>query len=336
MKRTESMKRTKKNGAIYIFILTAFFLLFSSLFSNAVIVFAGPDGSGNNFFYKGAMAFGYLPPGKLITEQAFDYQSFNSKFDCNGSAEHLKYNVVKYIYAPQLIGTFRFLGADNFYELVIPFGKVLMSSEFNHSRGGLDDPMLYYGIYAYHYDGNKFTVNVLPQLSITFPYGNWNSSSLVNIGGDEWQFQPALTGIFGVKAADGQKVILNYALGYSINKGHQDIDDSEVDDDGSSFTEPGNNIFTDVFLNYIILNKFDIYDEISYVRQNNNYGYYTDDSGNITFGYVNNGYEDFIEGLGLTYHYDKSLGFDLRALKDISGLNAPDGGYGELDAVYDF
>jgi hypothetical protein len=310
-------------------------LLFS-LFLNPACVFAGPDGSGNNFFYKGPMAFGYMPAGKFLTEQALDYQSFNSKFNGGGSVEHLGYNVVKYVYAPQFIGTFKFLGLDNYCEVIIPFGKVLMSTQFNHSRGGLDDPELYYGIYAYHYNGSRFIINVMPQLSVTFPYGNWNNSSLVNIGGDEWQFQPAATGILGIKAGAGQKVVLNYAVGYSINKGHPTVDESAINDEGFSYTDPGNNIFADVFLNYIILNKFDIYDETSYVKQYDNYGFFIDGSGGISFGYINNGYRDLTEGLGLTYHYDKSLSFDVRALKDMSGENAPDGEYGEFDAVYDF
>ena len=301
-----------------------------------MIVFAGPDGSGNNFFYKGPMAFAYLKPGKFITEQAFDYQSFNSKFNDNGSVTHLSYDVAKYVYAPQFIGTFKLLGLDNYIEAIVPFGKAVMSTKFNHSRGGLDDPELYYGIYVYHYDGSGLTANFLPQLSITFPYGNWNNSSLVNIGGDEWQFQPALTGIFGIRVAAGQKIILNYALGYSINKGHPNVNYSAIGDEGFSYTNPGNNFFTDAFLNYVILNKFDIYDEISYSKQSDNYGYYIDASGNAVFGYLNGGYQDFIEGLGLTYHYDKSLSFDARALRDIKGENAPEGEYGEFDAVYDF
>ena len=334
--KTDNLYKTKSDGISRALLSFYAVLFIFSFFLNPVSTFAGPDGSGNNFFYKGPMAFAYLIPGKFITEQALDYQSFNSKFNDNGSVGHLSYNVAKYVYAPQFIGTFKFLGLDNYIEAVVPFGKALMSTKFNHSRGGLDDPELYYGIYAYHYNGNRFMINVLPQLSITFPYGNWNNSSLVNIGGDEWQFQPALTGVLGIKASPEQKIILNYALGYSFNKGHPAVNDSAINDEGFSYTNPGNNFFTDIFLNYIILNKFDIYDEISYIKQYDNYGYFTGGSGGISFGYINNGYQDFIEGLGLTYHYDKSLSFDARALKDMHGENAPDGGYGEFDAVYDF
>ncbi|MHB1661262.1 MAG: transporter [bacterium] len=286
------------------------------------------------------MAFGYMSAGKFLTEQAIDYQSFNSKFNYNGSVEHLNYNVAKYVYAPQFIGTFKFLGLDNYCEAIIPFGKVSMSSKFNYSRGGLDDPEIYYGIYAYHHNGNgkesSLIINIMPQLSITFPYGNWNGSSLVNIGGDEWQFQPALTGVLGVKATEEQKIVLNYAVGFSINKGHPTVNESAINDEGFSYTNPGNNFFTDSFLNYIILNKIDIYGEFSYTKQYDNYGYFIGGSGNIAFGYINDGYQDFIEGIGITYHDGKSLSLDVRALKDMHGENAPDGEYGELDAVYDF
>ena len=334
--KTDNLYETKSGGINRFLLLCCSVLLIFAFLLNAVNVFAGPDGSGNNFFYKGPMAFAYLRPGKFITEQALDYQSFNSKFNDKGSVEHLSYNVVKYVYAPQFIGTLNLFGLDNYIEAIIPFGKVLMSTKFNHSRGGLDDPELYYGIYAYHYSGNRFTINVLPQLSITFPYGNWNNSSLVNIGGDEWQFQPALTGIFGIKAPGGQKIILNYALGYSDNKGHPAVNDSAINDEGFSYTNPGDNFFTDAFLNYVISSRFDIYDEISYIKQYDNYGYFIGGAGNVSFGYINGGYQDLIEGFGLTYHCGKSLSFDARALKDMHGDNAPDGGYGELDAVYDF
>ncbi|MHB1601449.1 MAG: transporter [bacterium] len=336
----DNLYKTKPDG-INRFLLLFYAALFAfSFFLNPVIAFAGPDGSGNNFFYKGPMAFAYLRSGKFLTEQALDYQSFNSKFNDSGSVEHLSYNVVKYVYAPQFIGTFKFLGLDNYIEAIVPFGKALMSTKCNHSRGGLDDPELYYGIYAYHYSGNGsgngFIINILPQLSITFPYGNWNNSSLVNIGGDEWQFQPALTGVLGIKASAEQRIILNYAVGYSINKGHPTVNESAINDEGYSYTDPGNDFFTDAFLNYIFLNKFDVYDEVSYTKQYDNYGYFINNYGDTAFGYINGGYQDFIEGLGLTYHYDKSLSFDARALKDMYGENAPDGDYGEFDVVYDF
>ena|GEM_PF-2225881 len=335
--KTDNLYETKPDSINNRFLLLYYAVLFVFAFLlNTVNVFAGPDGSGNNFFYKGPMAFAYLRPGKFITEQALDYQSFNSKFNDNGSVKHLSYNVVKYVYAPQFIGTFNLFGLDNYIEAIVPFGKVLMSTKFNHSRGGLDDPELYYGIYAYHYSGSRFMINVLPQLSITFPYGNWNNSSLVNIGGDEWQFQPTLTGIFGIKLNGGQKIILNYALGYSVNKGHPTVNDSAINDEGFSYTKPGNNFFTDAFLNYVISSRFDIYDEVSYIKQFDNYGYFLSGGGNVSFGYINGGYQDLVEGLGLTYHYGKSLSFDARALKDIHGENAPDGEYAELDAVYVF
>lgn len=310
-------------------------ILAAIFYFNGGPCFAGPDGSGNNFFYKGPMSFSYVPPGKLITEQAFDYQAFNSKFDDNGSIKHLGYHIAKYVYAPQLIYTFKAFGFDNYSELVLPFGKAVISSRPGRGSYGLDDPVAYYGIYVWRGNSKSYFFDFMPQLSVTFPYGNWNPSSLVNIGGDEWQFQPVASGVMGFKLNENTEAALNFAAGYSINKGHPSVNDFAVDNDGFSYTNPGNNFFCDIFLNFI-KGDMDIYDETVYVSQENNYGYFDGASGNMAYGFINSGYQDFIDGLGVSYHYKKSLTLDLRALKDLHGYNAPDGGYGELDAVYDF
>ena len=332
-----------------------FLVLFSFLFFNVSKTLAGVDGSGNNFMFKPSMPFGYTPPGKFWSPDFFTFQTWNHTFDNNGhvvptSPKFGPFSITKEIFLAEAIWTFKFLDLDNYFQVVVPAGSVsqnitntLASTKdgaFSNSATGIGDTLLYYGIYAYHGASGILSYNVFPEVSLTVPDGNWNSNSPVNIGGDEWQIQPTLTGQFAVKTAGKQSLVLNYALGWSKNEGHSSINMGSLAVGNPSYTQPGNNIFADFYLDYIISPKLYIYNETAYTRQYDNYGYTnsTPASSTITpsYGLLNKGYQDIATGGGLAYHYSPKLLLDGRVLKDIHGENGPDGWYGMVDAVFFF
>ena len=78
------MKKTAIEHQSFFKILLFFILVVSSsLFIKLSYVrraFAGPYGSGNNFFYKGSFAFGTPPANKFITYQMMTYEAYGSVF----------------------------------------------------------------------------------------------------------------------------------------------------------------------------------------------------------------------------------------------------------------
>ena len=95
------MKKTGNRfcAVFVIFIFTLSIYLFLP-FKNA---FAGPDGSGNNFFFKGPTAFGVTPPNKFITFQGLTYQTFGSVFTNTGSVENKPAQTDKFVFLPEFI-----------------------------------------------------------------------------------------------------------------------------------------------------------------------------------------------------------------------------------------
>lgn len=332
---------TEKIKFHLIFTVLILFLLLSSSSNTA---FAGPDGSGNNFFFKGPAAFGVTPPDKFITFQGLTYQTFGSVFTNNGSVKHNSFQTDKFVFLPEFIWTKNIFGATSFFEVVTPAGSASQNitntnqssgqpSNFSNSSGGLGDFLLFYGIYSKNYSYGNFGFNFFPQISLTVPTGQWNSDSSVNIGGNEWQIMPTLSGQFTYKLPANQSIALDYAIGYSKNEGHSTVNVAEP----LSFTAPGNNIFIDGYLNYFITPKLDIYNETAYVKQFDNYGYINSSHGAAqTYGLINNGYKDVISGLGIDYHFTPSIQLDGRILKDLHGDNGPDGIYSMADIIMAF
>ncbi|MGC8554117.1 MAG: transporter [Candidatus Acidulodesulfobacterium sp.] len=335
----------KKNKIRFQAILLIFaFLVLFYYFLPIKKVFAGPDGSGNNFFFKGPTAFGITPPNKFITFQGLTYQTFGSHFTNTGAVENNSAQTDKFVLLPEFIWTKNILGITNFFEVVTPLGSAANNitvanqpssqpSNFSNSSGGLGDILFFYGIFSKNYSYGNINFNFFPQISITMPTGQWNPDSSVNIGGDEWQIMPTITGQITYKLPVQQSVAFDYALGYSKNEGHSTINVAEP----ASYTDPGNNIFLDTYLNYFITPKLDLYNESAYIKQFNNYGYINSSHGTINnYGLINNGYKDVISGFGIDYHFTPTFQIDGRVLKDLHGDNGPDGYYGMVDIIASF
>lgn len=73
----------KGSFALFLYIIVIVLSLFAL---NLTTSYAGPDGSGNNFFYKGPTAFAVLPSNKFVTIQSFTYQTWGAIFNKNGNA----------------------------------------------------------------------------------------------------------------------------------------------------------------------------------------------------------------------------------------------------------
>ncbi len=319
----------------------------SSMFVKLSLVrraFADPDGSGNNFFYKGSFAFGTPPANKFMTYQMMTFESFGSVFTNTGAVKNLPDNVTRYVYLPEFIWTNSLLNsnATNLFEVIVPFGQATQhisnpsSDQFENSSTGLGDILVYEGISSKTYSDGNLSANIFPQISFTVPAGNWSNDSSVNLGGDEWQIMPTLTGEFAYNLPSNMALKLDYAIGYSYNEGHATINRAEVASlGGASITDPGNNFFTDIYLNYYITPALDIYNETSYVNQSSNNGYENTGAGNPVFMEVNRGYKDVASGFGIDYHI-KNVMLDARVLRDLHGDNGPDGFYSQVGVIIVF
>ncbi len=346
----DRMKKTAMEHQSFLKILLFFILVISSsMFVKLSLVrraFADPDGSGNNFFYKGSFAFGTPPANKFITYQMMTYEAFGSVFTNTGSVKNLPASVTRYVYLPEFIWTNSLLNsnATNLFEVIVPFGQATQhlsnpSSQYENSSTGLGDILVYEGVSSKTYSDGNLSANIFPQVSITVPAGNWNDDSSINLGGDEWQIMPTLTGQIGYNLPANMALKLDYAIGYSYNEGHSAINMAEVHPvNGASTTNPGNNFFTDIFLNYYITPALDIYNETSYVNQGANNGYKnigTTDTPNLQYMQINNGYKDVASGFGIDYHI-KNIMLDARVLRDLHGDNGPDGFYSQVGLIMVF
>ncbi len=328
----------KRSFVLFLCIIVIVLSLFAL---NLTTSYAGPDGSGNNFFYKGPTAFAVLPANKFVTIQSFTYQTWGAVFNKNGIATNISNTENRYVFLSEYVWTHKLLGLTNFFEFLLPFGNATANAtpsnpSYENSSSGIGDPLLYYGVYAYNYNSANFGFNIFPQISVTVPAGNWSNNSTVNLGGDEWQIQPALTGEFDFKTNLSflKQVAMSYAVGFSKNEGHSSINMANLNNNGVSITDPGNNIFGDVFINFFILPNLDIYNETTGVRQYNNYGY--KNAAEPEFQLLNSGYIDVATGAGIDYHIKNNIQLDFRVLRDIHGKNGPDGFYSEGDIIIAF
>lgn len=344
IKMGDRMKKTVMEHRSFLKILLFFVLVISSsMFVKLSLVrraFADPDGSGNNFFYKGSFAFGTPPANKFITYQMMTYEAFGSVFTNTGSVKNLPASVTRYVYLPEFIWTNSLLNsnATNLFEVIVPFGQATQhlsnpSSQYENSSTGLGDILVYEGVSSKTYSDGDLSANIFPQVSFTVPAGSWNNDSSINLGGDEWQIMPTLTGEFAYNLPSDMALKLDYAIGYSYNEGHSAINMAEVNEGGASITNPGNNFFADIFLNYYITPALDIYNETSYVNQGANNGYVGNDA--PVYMQVNNGYKDVASGFGIDYHI-KNVMLDARVLRDLHGDNGPDGFYSQVGLIMMF
>lgn len=348
------MKKTAIEHQSFFKILLFFILVVSSsLFIKLSYVrraFAGPYGSGNNFFYKGSFAFGTPPANKFITYQMMTYEAYGSVFTNTGSVKNLPASITRYVYLPEFIWTKSLFNSNltNLFEVIVPFGQATQhlsstSPQYENSSSGLGDILVYEGVSSKTYSDGNLSANTFPQVSITVPAGNWNDDSSVNLGGDEWQIMPTLTGEFTYNLPSDMALKLDYAIGYSYNEGHSAINFAETylpasEGGGASTTNPGNNFFADIFLNYYITSALDIYNETSYVKQGANNGYEnvgTTTSPVYQYMQVNNGYKDVASGFGVDYHI-KNIMLDARVLRDLHGDNGPDGFYSQVGLIMTF
>ncbi|MGC8553924.1 MAG: hypothetical protein ACP5NA_00295 [Candidatus Acidulodesulfobacterium sp.] len=99
------MKRIKILFFFYLMLLSMMFIKLAS----PKKAYAGPDGSGNNFFYKGSFAFGTPPTNKFITYQMLTYEAWGSAFNNNGQSVNLPAPVTRYVYLPEFIWTNKIL-----------------------------------------------------------------------------------------------------------------------------------------------------------------------------------------------------------------------------------
>ncbi|MHB1680065.1 MAG: transporter [bacterium] len=335
--------------------LLSFFIVFFTiaiLSNNLQKAYAGADGSGNNFFFKGPVAFGVIPPNKFITSQGLTYTAFGSKFLNSGASTKISSPISRFVFLPEFMWTKKIFNVTNFFEVVTPFGSAVQHQtnlptntnyQNNGASGGIGDFLLFYGIFSNNYSFGNLSLNFFPQISITIPTGQWSSNSSVNMGGNEWQIMPALAGQIAYKLPANQMIALDYAVGYSYNEGHSTVNIAEVDNGDPSFTNPGNNYFADIYLNYFILPNLNIYNETSYVKQSNNYGYQCLNNANcsttpsdIQYGLVNKGYQDVASGFGIDYHVSKTMQIDGRILHDLHGENGPNGYYSMIDVIMAF
>ena len=202
--------------------------------------------------------------------------------------------------------------------------------------------MVYEGVSTKTYSYGNLSANLFPQVSFTVPAGNWNNDSTMNLGGDEWQIMPTLTGQIAYQLPSNMKLALDYAIGYSYNEGHSTINMAEVNNCnskgvcGTSTTNPSNNFFADGFLNYYITPSLDIYNETTYVKQGANDGYQgIPHDGTPVYTQINNGYKDVATGFGIDYHI-KNIMIDARVLRDLHGDNGPDGVYSQVGLIMVF
>lgn len=337
------MQRLKIFMFLYLMLLSMMFIKLTSPRK----AYAGPNGSGNNFFYKGSFAFGTPPANKFITYQMMTYEAWGSTFNNNGQTVNSPATISRYVYLPEFIWTNKIFntGLTNLFEVIVPFGQatqhksspqVTINSQiynYSNSSSGLGDILVYEGVSTKTYSDGNLSANLFPQVSFTVPAGNWNNDSTINLGGDEWQIMPTLTGQIAYQLPSNMKLALDYAIGYSYNEGHSAINMAEVNTGGASITNPSNNFFADGFLNYYITPYLDIYNETTYVKQGANDGYIG--KGTPVYTQINNGYKDVATGFGIDYHI-KNIMIDARVLRDLHGDNGPDGVYSQVGLIMVF
>ena len=347
----------KKYPPFIFFFIFNLFLIFT-LLATAVNSFAGgPDGTSNNFINQNPFAFSMHKPNTFVSFDAIQYSGFNQVYNNDGQLVS-KPAQEQFLFIPAFVWTYRFLRKVNFFEVAFPFGKqsmqntisqilpngktnIMFTNDYQFTNSGMGNPVIFYGIEAWHQNLGRFRYNFMPMIVTVIPE-NWNSSSVNNIGSDEFNFEFALTGGLGYKVNKKFGVALDYAISESDNLGHNSINYAEatlaapsVQDagltesptGGGSYTNPGNNFILSTYLRFIFLKKLEIFNETVFENQSANYGWFNTnplgaDSVSLKYGYLNSGYETFMTGLGVSYNFGGAI-YDIRMLKTLHAKNGP-------------
>ena len=341
--------------------------IFSVLLTNSLKSFAGgPDGTVNNFINQNPFAFSIHKPNTFVSFNALQYQGFNQVYNNNGELIS-KPAQQQILFIPAFVWTYRFLRKVNFFEVAFPMGRqsmqnnltqkqenALISNGYQLTNSGIGNPVIFYGIEAWHQNFGKLRYNFMPMLVTVIP-NNWNSSSLNNIGSDEFSFELALTGGAGYKVNKKFDIALDYAIGESYNLGHDSINYAEatfaapaaadpnlaVSPTGTgSYTNPGNNFIVNTYLRFILFKKLEIFNETVFENQSANYGWFNTEplgaaSTSLKYGYLNSGYQALMTGLGVSYRYGRIIA-DARVLKTLHAKNGPDLTMGLLSVTIPF
>ena len=359
----------KKEKGIFVF--AAVFMLFSALFINPVKSFAGgPDGTVNNFINQNPFAFSMHKPNTFVSFNALQYQGFNQVYNNNGELIS-KPTQQQILFIPAFVWTYRFLRKVNFFEVAFPVGSqtaqgnvpqtlpngkpnIMFTNGYQFTNGGTGNPVIFYGIEAWHQNIGKFKYNFMPMLVTVIP-NNWNSSSVNNIGSDEFNFELALTGGLGYTFNKKFRLALDYAVGESYNLGHDSINyaaataaaptapgyNSTLSPTGTgSYTDPGNNFIVNTYLRFILFKKLEIFNETVFENQSANYGWFNTNplgatTTSLKYGYLNSGYQALMTGFGVSYRLGRIIA-DARVLKTLHAKNGPDLTMGLLSVTIPF
>lgn len=340
-------------------ILIVYAILFMVLSVNPVKSFAGaPDGTANNFINQNPFAFSMHKPNTFVSFNALQYQGFNQVYNNNGELVS-KPAQEQFLFIPAFVWTYRFLRKVNFFEVAFPVGDqsvhgnippavstAMTKNGYQFTNSGTGNPVIFYGIEAWHQKLGRFKYNFMPMLVTVIP-NNWNSQSVNNIGSDEFNFELALTGGAGYTFNKKFRIALDYAVGESYNLGHNSINYAAAAVAAAaipqkagtgSYTNPGNNFIVNTYLRFILFKKLEIFNETVFENQSANYGWYNTGTPLVSaleYGYLNSGYQTLMTGLGVSYRFDKKI-FDVRLLKTLHAKNGPDLTMGVLSVTIPF
>lgn len=358
--------RTVINIAIIrLFLLTVLILTFP-----AISFAGGPDGTVNNFINQNPFAFSMHKPNTFVSFNALQYQGFNQVYNNNGELIS-KPAQQQILFIPAFVWTYRFLRKVNFFEVAFPVGSqtaqgnvpqtlpngksnIMFTNGYQFTNSGTGNPVIFYGIEVWHQKLGRFKYNFMPMLVTVIP-NNWNSSSVNNVGSDEFNFEFALTGGMGYAFSKKLKLALDYAIGESYNLGHDSINyaaaaaaapaapgyNSALSPTGTgSYTNPGNNFILNTYLRFILFKKLEIFNETVFENQSANYGWFNTEplgaaSTSLKYGYLNSGYQTLMTGLGVSYRYGRII-CDARVLKTLHAKNGPDMTMGLLSVTIPF
>ena len=342
-----------------IFLSAIFFVLFTSPLKSFA---GGPDGTIDNFINQNPFAFSMHKPNTFVSFNALQYQGFNQVYNNNGELIS-KPAQQQILFIPAFVWTYRFLRKVNFFEVAFPMGRqsvqggtppALSKYGYQTTNSGTGNPVIFYGIEAWHQKIGRFKYNFMPMLVTVIP-NNWNSSSVNNVGSDEFNFELVLTGGLGYTFNKKFRLALDYAVGESYNLGHNSINyaaataaaptalgyNSTLSPTGTgSYTNPGNNFIANTYLRFILFKKLEIFNETVFENQSANYGWFNTNplgaaSASLKYGYLNSGYQALMTGLGVSYRYGRIIA-DARVLKTLHAKNGPDLTMGLLSVTIPF
>ncbi|MCL4428984.1 MAG: hypothetical protein M1276_08380 [Deltaproteobacteria bacterium] len=345
-------------------------LLFAMLACPIKSFAGGPDGIANNFINQNPFAFSMHKPNTFVSFDAMQYAGFNQVYNNNGELVS-KPTQEQFLFIPAFVWTYKFLKKVNFFEVAFPVGKqsmqntisqtlpngkpnIMFTNGYQLTNSGTGNPVIFYGIEVWHQKIGKFRYNFMPMLVTVIP-NNWNSSSVNNIGSDEFNLEFALTGGLGYQFNKKFGIALDYAISESDNLGHNSINYAEATlaaptaananlvespTGGGSYTNPGNNFILNTYLRFIFFKKLEVFNETVFENQSANYGWFNtnplgEPSTSLKYGYLNSGYQTLMTGLGVSYHYGRAI-YDVRLLKTLHAKNGPDLTMGLLSVTIPF